>query len=774
MKKFFLFLILSATFLWGEAQISKSTDVTPLGFSGNYEFLQFSQTRGLLALSNKSVLYVSADTAKTWQTEKLPLDTVNYFVMHSDGLAGFIKNKNTVFRTTDGAISWEQMPLEGISKKIDGYEVILERIHFKTRDTLFLVLTNKVNGKRIYKSCDCGVSWREVAKDIQPRYTLLSGFLNNIHWKNENEGYFYGQGQYVKTIDGGDSWTMINYSDAEYEKINWLMCSYKNGSAIIGEQQNSINRLFFSKDGNPQNRENVLLLNIGEKIQEIDGILYAVQDDYLWQSVDSAKTWNSTLIKEGANITSQGMYFYDKNVGVTISKNLTSYVTTDGGETWKKYVHGGGEGFNDIYAKNDKECFITGKTGRMFHTKDGGETWTWQDFNITGLSNMTFPSQDTGYVISNDILLMTTDGGNTWIQKTNKHGGTIMDFVTPQIGFVGFIPNVAYLAKTTDAGDTWIVWTNKAYRENVKPYSFDFRNESDGLVTGNGNLLLHTVDGGQSWEIKESIPNNYYVWSVQSVADKGWLVSVGEGDFFGIFFCDNDFNCQLVFEGDNSNNNTGHMYCISDSVYYQYINHSHYISHDYGMTWEDAGFEITGQRSFVNEHLAYSFDSEYHLYKTYINVRDMGITIGEIQNRQIEFTTNVEETVFTNVYLKDDNGNLHSIFSNYEIKKDVPCVIDIPQDFSEGSYRLFIESLNSAYKDTESEPFEVFDEIAVFDISKNQTYSVLGKTLYIYDSNAKLYSVLGIEIPVQYGYIELKTGVYILVNGNETYKIVIQ
>ena len=310
MKKFLTLFVFGVLVSFAvNAQYTETKDITPLGFSGNFEFLQYSKTRGLLALSNKSILYVSSDTAKTWETEKLPLDTINYFVMHSDGLVGFIKNKNTVYRTTDGSLSWEQMPLEGISKKIDGYEVVLERIHFKTRDTLFLVLTNKVNGKRIYKSCDCGVSWKEVAKDIQPRYTLLSGFLNNIHWRNENEGYFYGQGQFVKTIDGGDSWTMVNYSDAEYEKINWLMCSYKNGTAIIAEQQNSTNRLFFSKDGNPQNRENVLLLNIGEKIQEVNGVLYAVQGDYLWQSIDSAKTWNSTIIKEGANITSQGMYF---------------------------------------------------------------------------------------------------------------------------------------------------------------------------------------------------------------------------------------------------------------------------------------------------------------------------------------------------------------------------------------------------------------------------------------------------------------------------------
>ena len=87
---------------------------------------------------------------------------------------------------------------------------------------------------------------------------------------------------------------------------------------------------------------------------------------------------------------------------------------------------------------------------------------------------------------------------------------------------------------------------------------------------------------------------------------------------------------------------------------------------------------------------------------------------------------------------------------------------------------MFIESLNSAYKDTESEPFEVSDETAVLDISKNQTYRVQGKTLYIYDSKAKLYTVLGTEIPIQNGVAELKAGVYILQTTQGREKVVVR
>ena len=776
MKKFLtLFVFGVLTSFVANAQYTETKDITPLGFSGNFKFLQFSQTRGLLAISDKNVLYISTDTAKTWKTEKLPTDTVNQFIMYKDGLTGFITNSKGAYRTLNGGITWGKLPLTGIPSKIDGYEVNLVNLYFKTKDVVFYILTNKVNGKRIYKSSDCGNTWKEVAKDIYPNYGLPVGILVfNMHWNGET-GYLYGNAFYAKTEDGGETWEKYCYDESLYEVEQEVIWSYDNGAAIISEDQHTTNRVFFSKDGNPTEKYNVQLTGdyYLTMAQDINGHLYALNDhgDF-WHSTDSAKTWTTQSIgEENDYLGISGMHFFNEKVGVVVGYNLTSYVTTDCGETWTKFVHGGGEGFNDIYVKNDKECFITGETGRMFYTSDGGKTWTWQDLYAMGLKSITFPTQDTGYVVSKNMLLMTIDGGKNWIQKPNEENYNLIDFVTSKVGFGYDMYSPVNIAKTMDYGDTWTTNFNKTFWENVKYRSLDFRNENDGLVTGKNNLLLHTMDGGQNWEIQEVIPNKYYVRYIQNVSDKGWLIAAIDDTVSDIFFCDNNFNCQMVFEGDNR---SGSFYKINDSVYYIPINGTCYISHNYGMTWEDANFDIKGHWSFANEHLAYSIDFDGKLYKTYINVLELEVAVKQIEKRQIEFTTNVEETVFTNVYLKDDNGNIHSLFSNYEIKKDVPCIIDIPQDFSEGSYRLFIESLNSAYKDTESEPFEVSDETAVLDISKNQTYRVQGKTLYIYDSNAKLYSASGIELPVQHGYIELKTGVYILVNGNENTKIIIK
>ncbi|MCQ2604998.1 MAG: YCF48-related protein [Bacteroidales bacterium] len=741
------------------SQELETINITPLGFSGNFLKVVSLENKQVLALANNDCLYVSVDSARTWSVKEAPFKGAVELKKFDDGI--YLYNSETIYRSIDNGISWNKFETNGIPKVLESYKMEYEHIFYKNTDTLFISATNRVNGSKIYRTTNGGKDWSLVAENLYSR-NIYNGVVS-LHFVSSQKGYAFGAGYYTESNDGGATWTkhvLENYETYFYDGIvtnGVLIQSYASSSVIVSDLQNVV----WYKAGIHRfvSSSNKVIGNWNKTVH------YTNDDGQTWQT-------KKNEIEDYFN----DICCLDEKVMIQVGRNLTSYVTVDGGETWTKYVHGGGEGFNDIYAKNAKECFIAGKTGRMFHTKDGGETWEWRDLYTMGLKSITFPTQDTGYVISKNVLLMTTDGGKTWQQKTNKYNCGKIDFATAKVGFMGFVDEV--LTKSTDYGNTWkyigLGTNNKIYTENAKPYNFDFRNENEGLVTGKGNLLLHTTDGGQTWEIKETVPNNYYVWSVQNVADKGWLVSVGEEDFYGIFLCDNDFNSQLVFEGDGSDNSARYIICVNDSVYYQPINNTHYISRDYGLTWEDANFDIKGQRSFANEHLAYSIDFDGKLYKTYINVHDMGITMGEIRNRQIEFTTNVEENVFANVYIKDDNGNLHGLFPNYEIKKDIPCVIDLPQDLSDGSYKLFIESLNSAYKDTESEPFEVSDETAVLDVPLQSLYCLNNKTLYVYDATMKLYTITGEEIPIPNGVITLKSGVYMLVNGKETQKVIIK
>ena len=780
MKKFLTLFVLGvlASFA-ANAQYTETKDITPLGFSGNFEFLQYSKTRGLLALSNKSILYVSSDTAKTWETEKLPLDTINYFVMHSDGLVGFIKNKNTVYRTTDGSLSWEQMPLEGISKKIDGYEVVLERIHFKTRDTLFLVLTNKVNGKRIYKSCDCGVSWKEVAKDIYPYYRLPVGIIvSNMHWNGET-GYLYGNAFYAKTEDGGESWEKYCYDESLYEVCQEVIYSYDNGVAVIAENQYTTNKVFCSKDGNPTEKYNVQSTDEFLKLaQEVDGHLYAVDDNgKLWHSVDSAKTWEYSEIEKDKWIYIEGLYFFNEFIGVAVSRNLTSYVTLDGGATWTKYVHEGGDGVNNIYCKNENECFITGKTGRVFSTKDGGETWKIQNVHDGALYEIEFPSNEVGYIVGHQVLLKTIDGGITWSNNKIKMAlAEYIDFINTDIGYMGYSNSMPTISKTTNGGEKWKYVFDDTYDEYKvfgDYYPFSFRNENDGAVCAS-NVLLYTSDGGNTWRVAYETPEQTYLENVLSISDRGWLLyaenTKSKEDLY--FFCDNEFNCSLIFSGEHSSF-SGELQKINDTTYRFTYDTLDYITTDEGLTWNPVFTGLKGSKYLVDAHHGYSIYGG-QIYKATFGIEELQVSVTKCADRSYELLPQFNgETIPVAIYLKDIEGNLTTIEDNVEITNEIPITIDIPENIS-GKYSIYIESQNNLYKSVETEMIEITKKTPVSVIKENVDYRINGKTLYVYSPLAKLYTILGTEIPLDNGTVELKTGIYMLVNGNENKKIIIK
>jgi hypothetical protein len=102
--------------------------------------------------------------------------------------------------------------------------------------------------------------------------------------------------------------------------------------------------------------------------------------------------------------------------------------------------------------------------------------------------------------------------------------------------------------------------------------------------------------------------------------------------------------------------------------------------------------------------------------------------------------------------------------------------IDFPETIENGSYLLHIES-GKGYYYKKTEPIEVIlkaDDTPVMEVSQEKSYTLSGRTLYVCDANAKLYTVLGTEIPLDNGTVELKTGIYMLVNGNENKKIIIK
>jgi len=480
-------------------------------------------------------------------------------------------------------------------------------------------------------------------------------------------------------------------------------------------------------------------------------------------TTDNGDSWQ--LTNNAVTTYFNDMCFMNDSIGIMVGRNLTSYVTLDGGTTWTKYVHGGAEYLNSIYCKTNDECFITGEKGRLFHTIDGGNSWTWKDLHNASLTEIEFPTVDTGYIVGSTVLFRTIDGGDTWSKKVTSYSNTTeFDFPTKDIGYMGYSSDIV---KTINNGESWNYCIDEIYFNNKTiSKSFSFRNELEGLACADDNKILYTNDGGTTWELIESIPIGYTTYDVVSVSDRGWLLQVNTATKFDIYYCDNSFNCNQVVDGTGLYG--GNLQKVNDSTYY----FTQHLSTDYGLTWNEVDTISKGKKSdIVNPFLLYTISGE-RIFKTYINSQELILTLQKQSNRQYQVT--IASSLQADIYIKDALGNRTKIASQINLQNGVAYNLTIPQSVVQGTYTIIVEPITSGYLPVESEPIVIDSTSAITDVSKHDCFSVKGNTVYVLSQKpVKIYNIMGVQIPIQKQKVELQSGMYILQSECGVEKIII-
>jgi photosystem II stability/assembly factor-like uncharacterized protein len=166
-------------------------------------------------------------------------------------------------------------------------------------------------------------------------------------------------------------------------------------------------------------------------------------------------------------------------------------------------IWGGGE----VFFVDDKNGWAVVGLGFIFHTNNGGKTWTNQLFTGAlsyGLSRIAFVDQTKGCATGSSILC-TEDGGKTWTEKIGIEPGSrkrIHNFVVqlqrisfsgPSIGWS--VGNDGQIWKTEDSGRTWKL----ASRHDECGWRVFFVNKKTGWFFGSNNpYICRTDDGGDT------------------------------------------------------------------------------------------------------------------------------------------------------------------------------------------------------------------------------------------------------------------------------------
>ena len=235
----------------------------------------------------------------------------------------------------------------------------------------------------------------------------------------------------------------------------------------------------------------------------------------------------------------------DKNIWLVGNYGVI-YHSSDGGETWNSQKSGVTSLLIDGVFLNAKMGWVVGISGNVLYTIDGGETWAKQKTNTDKhLFGICFLNDKKGWAVGEaGIIIHTEDGGKTWAGQGEEQDRALNNvvFVDENNGLI--VGETGTILRTVDGGKIWAPVVLKIFEratideEIEKPrqslYGIAAKDKNTIVVCGIDSLFLRTTDGGATWE-SYTAEGNLGVYSLFLKGDKGWAV----GDR-GALFISND------------------------------------------------------------------------------------------------------------------------------------------------------------------------------------------------------------------------------------------
>lgn len=336
------------------------------------------------------------------------------------------------------------------------------------------------------------------------------------------------------------------------------------------------------------------------------------------------QTINAQWIQQSALPTGRSLnstYFVTPSHGFVVGINHILMETTDSGATWTILMYDllGTDPFYRI-ALNGNIGFITGNSTTsqqdILRTIDGGQTWTQvTNFPVGGSwYHIDFVAPGKVYFGSNGACTFTADGGNTYVVKSAYPDCPVMygmDFRDEQVGLVGgTVLGVDGIYKTTDSAGTWQQKFNSSANDVL------WWNDSVALAIS-GTVIYRSTDAGETWNAfssgittglleLERIDN----LALAGVSGKGDVWRSGNGGL----------TWTQVFDGPGDLPSSWSLH-FSDNQHGWVVGQSGFIysSNDGGITWNQVtngcGAQVTNL-AFLNDNFGMAVGENGYVFKT--------------------------------------------------------------------------------------------------------------------------------------------------------------
>jgi len=433
---------------------------------------------------------LSIDLRTNEVTEKVEMVINNVVAVHFVDDTKGVKISNTssyryLKRTSDGGDTWS---VTKVVKAASSDEYFVD-LAFATPDTGIALAQNRT----LYRTTNGGTTWTEKQ--------LMYGELRKAAFCNDSCGIIVG--------DDGVVWYSYDYGLKWYSKsidtdLDLINVEVLNDSSYVVVTSGDDWKAFKSIDcGQTWNEISSLATTIPYPLSfELtaesaylgyrEGIMIKTDQDFA--SVD-------TLMGTKSIPALSKMSFMDKRTGWAVGDESLLY-TKDGGKTWTS-SEAITEKMYGVSAVNDSLIFAVGKSGSIFKSYDGGISWSQSQEGERPHNDVSFKGAFGVIVGYYGSILVSTDYGETWTDKTVDINDHLNDVEVVNDACAFAVGDDGYIVCTTDTGATWTV---KEY--GVSYYGFNrvsFVNELEGYATGenyskNSFMFYRTLDGGQTWQ----------------------------------------------------------------------------------------------------------------------------------------------------------------------------------------------------------------------------------------------------------------------------------
>jgi len=221
--------------------------------------------------------------------------------------------------------------------------------------------------------------------------------INEIYFRNDDNGYLVAGRKMFITRDGGRSWQETRiYRASEFgtgtPEFLSIRFSDKKRGYVIGS--------VLRRSGNDE----------------------IVVDSLLMRTTDGGETWQRIPVPSKTELFH--LDFSGNSRGWIVGDKGLILATEDEGSTWKIQNSGVTRELYNVDFRNDRDGYAVGSSGTILRTEDGGLNWekVSSAFNET-LMRVDFADDKNGTVVGHGgTILRSSDRGRNWIrQESGTH-----------------------------------------------------------------------------------------------------------------------------------------------------------------------------------------------------------------------------------------------------------------------------------------------------------------------------------------------------------------